>query len=185
MYTLKRRNILYMFGQKIMLALAYLEYGNGLEKITGTLLLTVVASPLAAFYAYMHNNIFTDSDFLNVIVICLLADMIGGMWKHYRLHTFSWKRLYLGLLEKIGVSFLGMILFNSIFSIHQWQGIDSAKNYLILIGKLANLLYICGSCFNNLYVITGGKFPPVGFMKRMANFNETLDTNKLTDKDVK
>ncbi len=184
MYTTKH-NILYTMWQKFLIPLAYLENGTGAQKVTGTLMLTIFAAPFAAFYTFLSKNIFTDNQFLNWIVVCLIIDMVAGMWKHYKLHSFSWKRLYLGLLEKIGVSFLGMVLFNSIFSIHEWGGIDSAKNYLILIGKLANLMYICGSCFNNLYVITGGKFPPVGWMRRMSNFNETLDTKNLTDKDVK
>lgn len=184
MYIAKK-NRAHMIWQKLLIPLAYLEHGNGFEKVSGTLMLTAVAAPFAAFYAFITHGIFTDVLFLNWIVVCLCIDMIAGIWKHLKLYTFSWKRLYLGLIEKIGVSFLGMVLFTSLFSIREWNGIDAAKNYLILIGKLANLLYICGSCFNNLYVITGGKFPPVGWMRRMANFNETLNTEKLTDKNIK
>ena len=43
-----------------------------------------------------------------------------------------------------------------------------------------NFIYVGGSAFKNLHVITKGKFPPTSFMNRMKGFNNDLSISNFT-----
>lgn len=166
---------------KILLTImALMEKGSVSVKLLTAFTVTLAVSPFAYFIDVVHKRVFNDHGILEVLVICIIADLITGIWKHLKQHTFDWKRLYTGLIEKVGISMIGMIIFNSIGSIEELSKLAGFKEWLVLVGKLTNVLYVGGSALNNLYVVSGGQFPPVGWMKRMKAFNSDLDLKELT-----
>jgi hypothetical protein len=145
--------------------------------------LTILGSLFGAivyFFDYYRHVIIENKTFIVLIFSSFIADVILGMWAHLKKKDFSWSELFTKGLTKIGVSLLAMIMFNAIAGV-EGVGESGIKVYLLLVGKLMNLFYITGSAFNNMFYITDKKFPPIAWMKRMKEFNTTLDTSKLTN----
>jgi hypothetical protein len=145
--------------------------------------LTILGSffgALVYFMEYYRLVIIENKTFIVLLFSAFVADVILGMWAHLKKKDFSWTELFTKALTKIGVSLLAMILFNAIAGV-EGVGESGIKVYILLVGKLMNLFYITGSAFNNMFYITDKKFPPIAWMKRMKEFNTTLDTSKLTN----
>ena len=163
----------------LLTTFAVIEKGTLPMKLGASLLFVTWVSPLAWIWHGLRVHIISDTSFVKALALCLFVDLFCGVWKHWKQHTFDWKRLYVGFIEKCGMSFLGMIVFNSITGLQEWEHAATIRDYLILVGKLTCLIYVAGSAFSSMYIITGGKFPPVGWMRRMKNFNETLDVDEF------
>lgn len=149
--------------------------GNTLAKLTGAVMLSVPTSIVGWLLSMVQVNVLTD-----MRVVLLIIDLATGVWKHLLQRDFCWRRLYTGFLQKLVISFLGMTVFNVLGNLQELSEMDGLRAYLILCGKLVNIFYVGGSAFNNMFIITGGKFPPVGWMERMKNFNRTADIGQLT-----
>ena len=139
---------------------------------------SVAASPLAYVLDYYTGIIHENRNFIVLILSAFIIDVVFGMWKHLKLHTFSFSELLTKALTKIAVVVMAMVLFNAMAGV-EGVGETGIKVYLLLIGKLMVMVYLSGSAFNNMYIITNGTFPPYSWMKRMKNFNESLDVNNL------
>lgn len=163
-------------------AFTTLEQGNVFMKLGASLMLSITFSPVAWFWVLLRDHIIKDVAFAQLLMMCLFIDLICGVWKHLKQHTFNFKLMFTGFIEKVGVTFLGMIVFNSLGAIQEWDKIETIRDYVVLVGKLVNLIYVAGSAFNSMFVITGGKFPPVGWMARMKKFNEDVDIADFKEK---
>jgi hypothetical protein len=148
-------------------------------KILLCLFLSIAASPIAYVIDYYSGIICDNKKFIVLVFSAFLVDVACGIWKHLKAKDFSFRELMTKAMTKIAISFLAMVLFNALAGM---EGIDESgiKVYLLMIGKLMNLIYLSGSAFNNIYFITEGKFPPIAWMNRMKNFNETLNPEKIT-----
>jgi hypothetical protein len=122
-----------------------------------------------------------NKTFIVLLFSAFIVDVLCGMWKHLKCKDFSFRELLTKALTKIGITFMAMVLFNAMAGI-EGVGESGVKVYLLLVGKLMNLFYISGSAFNNMYYITGGKFPPIAWMDKMKEFDKTLDIEKLKSK---
>ena len=148
-------------------------------KLGHILLTSFLLSPLAWFSDLLKNHVILSQSFVKVLVILLFVDMVAGMMKHWKLHTFDWGELFKGLVVKVAISFMGMAVFNALASMEEFGAYPSLRDYVILVGKLCNFLYVGGSAFNNMYIVTDGKFPPAVWMKRFKKFSTTLDLKDL------
>lgn len=165
----------------ILLPFSYLEYGTLPEKIGASAFMAITFSPVVWAMSLIHKYFFHDRDFVEIIFVLLIIDIATGLMKHLKTHTFSWSELFLGMIEKVFVSAIAMVTFNALGSIKDLEKNETIMLYFTLIGKLLNAFYVGGSAFNNLYIITGGKFPPVGWMKRMKDFNLSGNVEDLTN----
>ena len=104
------------------------------------------------------------------------------MIKWYMRYKFDFKKMVVGLMEKVAISGFGMVLFNGIATIKELAMHPDLQSYLLIVGKLAIFIYVGGSAFNNMFFITGGKFPPVGWMNRMDSFEKTGNLDDLFEK---
>lgn len=174
---------------KLYLMLHYFEAIT--VKLWDSLILSLVFTPLImllsfiweGFNTFVFKYLILDKSFTFILTIAILADLVTGMIKHWKLKTFDFKALFTGLVEKIAISYLAMILFNGFVGIDEVKQSETVTYMVNLIGKLLNFVYVAGSAFANMHVITNGKFPPTAFMSRLKRFNETLDPNTLTQKD--
>lgn len=163
-----------MLTNGILNILSVLEYGTLKIKLLYSVVLAGLISPIPFLIDSLKSYFMLDVAFTKLICWLLIFDLGFGIWKHLKLKDFCWKQMMYGLLIKIAVSYLALMIFNGFGTIEGISHLD-IKIYILLIGKLANFFYIAGSIFNNMYIITSGKFPPIGWMKRMKKFNETLD----------
>jgi hypothetical protein len=159
-----------------------LETGSIQVKLFVSFLVSLAISPVAYFSKLFNTYIGVDIDFMSFIVVCISIDWITGMAKWYIRKKFDFKKMILGLFEKVAISGLGMVLFNGMGTIKELALHPDLQSYFLIVGKLAIFVYVGGSAMNNMYFITGGKFPPVGWMNRMKNFEETASLEDFTDK---
>lgn len=168
----------YIFIKTLML----LEQGSIFIKLSTSFVISFLISPFLYVCSSLHYYFFPEPDFIVIITIAIIVDWITGMMKWWLRKQFDFRKMIIGLLEKVAISYFAMILFNGLGAITELKEHPDLRSYLVLVGKLAIFFYVAGSAFNNMYFITGGKFPPVGWMNRMKNFEETADIDSFTDK---
>jgi hypothetical protein len=134
---------------------------------------------LAYLSDYYKGILLENKSFVALFLMAYVSDVVMGIWAHLKKKDFSFTELFIKGLTKIAVSFVAMTLFNAIAGV---EGVDDTgiKIYLLLVGKLMNLFYLAGSAFNNMYYVTDKQFPPLAWMKKVKEFNKTLDPKDLT-----
>ncbi len=121
-----------------------------------------------------------DIGFLEILLISLTGSLFMGIWKHLKLRTFSKTRMLLGFIEQITIVVVALIMFNAFSHIKEFARHQDAMDYFNLLWKTIVVSYPATSLFNSMYYVTNGKFPPVGWMKRMKNFQKNLNLQELT-----
>lgn len=117
---------------------------------------------------------YIDSQMFIIILIALLfADLFIGIWKHWKLRSFSFKKMLYGLCEKIAMTIVFYFLSEVIIQIIADAKLDSI--YVKVAFKLIMFFYLGGNALVNMGIISNGKIPPVFFLKGIAKFNETGD----------
>lgn len=54
-------------------------------------------------------------------------------------------------------------------------------DYLLAITRIMVFLYPASSAFVNSSILTSGKFPPIGWIVKIENFNKSMDIRKFKD----
>lgn len=166
----------------ILSLILLLEYGNKKSQIISAVMLGIMTSPFAWMVQKFNYYILVDKDFACIVLLSIIIDFLSGILKHWKLHDFDFKELAMGLLIKTFVAYMGMVLFSNLTLIQEVKDIEWLADKVKLVGKLSVLFYLSGSAFNNLYIISGGKYPPMSWMKRMKGFEKSLDISDLFDK---
>lgn len=150
-------------------------------KLSLSFFLSAIAGAVLAMAEYYTQTLFENRVFMMLIFSTFICDVVLGAWKHLKLHDFSFKELLTKALKKIVITLIAMILFNSLAGA-EGIGDTGMKLWFLLVGKLISLFYIAGSAFNSMYIITDHKFPPYAWIKRMKDFNKTLDPKEFSNK---
>ncbi|CEJ71248.1 hypothetical protein BN1195_03593 [Chryseobacterium oranimense G311] len=119
--------------------------------------------------------------FIWMLGFALIADLIIGIWKHAKNGSFSPKMMILGFCQKIGLVILVYFLTEAFIQIISDANLDSV--YFKVATKLMIFIYPAGNALVNVGIITNGKFPPLGFLKKFEKFNKTLDVNVFKQKE--
>lgn len=166
--------------KKIISTFEYLsstyEYGTMLLKINISIILSIFTSTIVFFTTTVKGYFIKDASFVVLMVFLMFADALFGMIKHYKLNNFSFKDLFFKFMIKLIMTFISMAIFNSFSEIKDIDSLGIDK-WISLLGRLITFFYVAGSIFNNMFIVSSGKFPPIGWMNKMKNFNETLDIN--------
>lgn len=165
----------------IFLNLWMLLEGNHSQQLSVSILLGILFSPFGYALSLGKKYVLADVDFVEVLLILIITDWASGMVKHWKLKEFSFSKMFTGLTLKVFVSMVAMIATNALLHI---KGLDAESGLISYFGitlKLANALYVGGSVFNNLYFLTGQKFPPKGWMAKMEGFNEKGEISSFKD----
>lgn len=164
------------------------ECGSISVKLFISFISALMFAPFAYLSKLFNNYVWVDIDFMTFILICITIDWITGMMKWWIRYKFDFKKMVIGLMEKVAISGFGMVLFNGLGTIRELAMHPELQSYLLIVGKLAIFFYVAASAFNNMFFITGGKFPPVGWMNRMNKFESTgniSDLHENTEEDKK
>ena len=62
------------------------------------------------------------------------------------------------------------------------EPIEFFKSYFSVLVQLMVILYPSATALTNMSVVTGGKFPPSGLLKKIKNFEKTGDLDSLKQK---
>lgn len=117
---------------------------------------------------YIENYIF-----IVLLIGSLLADLAMGIWKHLKQHTFSPKKMLTGFIEKSAVIVIAYFLTESLIQII--SDAELGTIYFKFVSKIMLFVYPAGNAFVNMGIITNGKFPSIGLLKRFDKFNKNLD----------
>lgn len=125
---------------------------------------------------YINNQIF-----MTFVFIALTIDHILGSYVHWQIkQDFSFKKNLSGLLQKGFSVVAGYVLFEMIHQIV--KDVDFIATYFKVLLQLMVLLYPIGSAMGNLSIITNGRFPPIGWMKKLDNFQNNVDLETFKTK---
>lgn len=128
---------------------------------------------------YMSNQVF-----MIYVFIALMIDHLLGTYVHLFIkRDFTIQQNLEGLLKKGFAIVAGYILFEMIHQIV--QEVDFISIYFKVLLHIMVILYPAGSAMVNLSIITDGVFPPIGWMRKLKNFNENVNLHEFsTKKDV-
>lgn len=125
---------------------------------------------------YVSNQVFMIYVFMS-----LMLDHILGTYVHlFVKRDFTIQKNLEGLLKKGFAIVAGYMLFEMIHQIV--QEVDFIAIYFKVLIQIMVILYPAGSAMVNLSIITNGAFPPIGWMKKLKNFNENVDLHEFSTK---
>lgn len=149
-----------------------------LLKIHASLMLSLPLAIPAWIIADLSDWSISNKGYLIGVGICIIIDHLIGSWYHaFIVKDFSLKRNGKGLLLKLSMCAAAVGLFEIIHNTIKEATI--VYDYLKMVTRLVVLLYPAGSAFMNMSAITGGRFPPLGWIKKITAFNENLDLDKF------
>lgn len=105
----------------------------------------------------------------------ITLSMLTKLWSQVKIYSIDTKSLCISFIDKVGISVITMIMFNSITTIEDWHVSDISVTILRLTGKITILVYVISEMMKDAYIISDGKFPPSFITKWFNSFNETGD----------
>ncbi len=117
-----------------------------------------------------------------VFVFCAIAidHLLGSIVHAFYKRDFTFKKNLSGLLTKIGACIAGYMMFIMMHEII--KDVDYIAIYFKVLLQLTVFIYPAGSALGNLSILTGGKFPPIGWMNKIAKFQENLELENFKTK---
>lgn len=160
--------------------LIVIHKGSVTAKIGSAFKLSVSISPFVALAEKITLWTVANSDYILWVLWAILVDWIVGVIYHIKIKDFNWGKNALGVSLKIGLALFAGSLFEGLPYFIKHESLVS--DILIVTTRLAVFLYPAGSAFMNMYEVTDGAFPPIGFIKKIKLFNEKFDVKVLTEK---
>lgn len=164
----------------ILKNLDLLYHGNALDKLLAVGKLAVIPAVGTSIVEYLTAWYIDNGIFMGFILYTVVASAVLGGIVHVKKKDFSFKLLFWGFIIKLLAVIIGYVSFEMLHQII--KDLDIGGLYLKAVIQIMTLLYPMGSVAKSLYFITGGKFPPFGFMNKLKDFNKDLDINHFKSK---
>lgn len=124
----------------------------------------------------------TNQEYISLVLLCIAIDHIIGTIVHaFKLKDFSIQSNIIGITKKIFLCALAGILFEAVH--YTLKEVPLIYEYLKSVTRLIVVLYPAGNAFINMSILTNGKFPPFGWIKKIQAFNTNLDLEKFKKAD--
>lgn len=157
-----------------------IQSGESLVRIKSTFLIAASISPIAFVVEQISNWSITNGAYILFVFAAIIIDHILGSLIHLFIkRDFTTKNNIIGLINKVGLVLVVGILFEGIN--HIIVGDNFIKDYLTILLRLLVFMYPAGSAFVNSGIITNGKFPPSGFLKKLSKFQENINVNEFRE----
>lgn len=151
--------------------------GTVISQLKGLALLSAILAPIG-FIEPIRCWFLNNNGYIRFVLFAIALDHIIGTLIHlFWKHDFSIKRNALGLLLKLFAVFAVTVVFEGINFIYAEENILS--QYLSITTRLIVFLYPAVGVLKNLSIMTNGKFPSIGMIKKIARFNHSLDLNEF------
>lgn len=154
--------------------------GDIYTKLLAATKISIAVSPFILVWDKLMKWGITNQDYILVVVAAILLDWFFGVWKHLEKKTFSFKKNAGGLVLKLALCVGAGMLFEGLNSIVK-DSADIIVLSLTIVTRVIVFLYPAVSAWQNIYVVSGERFPPKAWMERINKFNENLDIKELTD----
>lgn len=155
--------------------------GIGLDRIFAAFKIAVVPALLVTVIEgiskwYIHNQTFMIFVFYAIALDHILGTIIHAFVKK----DFTLKKNGTGLVMKMGLCIAGYSLFVMIHEI--FKGIPFIADYFKVLIQFIVFIWPAGSAMGNMSILTSGKFPPIGWMKKLEKFQENIDITEFKTK---
>ena len=154
--------------------------GDLSAKFSGALKISLIISPFLFVWDKIVKWGIPNQDYILIVLMAILIDWFFGIWKHLEKRTFSFKKNALGLILKIALTVGAGMLFEGLNSIVK-DSADIVVLSLSIVTRVIVFLYPAVSAWQNIYIVSGERFPPKAWMDRINKFNENLNIKELTD----
>lgn len=182
MILIKNRILLRLvdYLTEVVNSIVVLHLGTAELKIFGAMKLAFYLSPIAVLITDLQIWYMDNSQYVAVVAWAIMIDYILGTIRHIFVdRDFDFRKNISGILRKgflvvaVGYLFEG---FNVIIT-HD----SLISQYLEIVARLMVFLYPAGSAMGNSSVLSGGRFPPVGWMNRLNQFRQNADPKTFTN----
>ena len=164
----------------LLLQFVNIADGDLPTKFSGALKLSLITSPFILIWDKIVKWGVSNQDYVFIVLMAILLDWFFGIWKHLKKRTFSIKKNALGLILKIALTVGAGMLFEGLNSIVK-DSADIVVLSLTIVTRVIVFLYPAVSAWQNIYIVSGERFPPKAWMDRINKFNENLNIKELTD----
>lgn len=153
---------------------------DSFQGLFATTKLSLVITPFILIWDKLSNWGVNNQDYILIVLGAILVDWLFGTIKHLLFtNTFTWKKNAIGLTTKITLAVAGGFLFEGL------NHIVSPSEYVLsatkIITRIIILMYPGVSAFENIYIVSGEKFPPRAWMERLKKWESSLNPNDLID----
>jgi len=165
----------------IVAALNTIHIGTMTLKAKATIKLGLLVSPFALLWDKFSKWTIDNEAFILFVLGAIIVDHIFGSIKHaFFDKDFSWIKNIIGFFTKLGLVVGCGFLFEGLQVVIHKESI--VTDYLEIITRLIVFLYPAGSAFGNSSIISGGKFPPDAWLKKLKKFQSNLNPNEFNKK---
>ena len=164
----------------ILLQFVNIADGDLPTKFLSALKLSLIAYPFILIWDKLVKWGVPNQDYILIVLGAILVDWFFGIWKHLKKRTFSFKQNAFGLVIKIALTTGAAFLFEGLGAIVK----DSADIIIVSLTTVTRVivfLYPAVSAWQNIYIVSGERFPPKAWMDRINRFNENLNVKELTE----
>lgn len=153
--------------------LLLIHSGSHVEKFMAILKLAMLPAAGISVMEKFSNWYIDNHIFIVLLIGGLIGDLVMGIWKHLKKHTFSFKKMMTGFIEKAAIIVVAYFLCESLIQII--SDAELGTIYFKFVSKIMLFIFPAGNAFVNMGIVTDGKFPPLGLLKRFEKFNADLD----------
>ena len=167
----------------LLLQFVNIADGDLPTKFLSALKLSLIAYPFILIWDKLVKWGVPNQDYILIVLGAILVDWFFGIWKHLKKRTFSFKQNAFGLIIKIALTTGVGMLFEGLNSIVK-DSADIVVLSLSIVTRVIVFLYPAVSAWQNIYIVSGERFPPKAWMDRINKFNENLNVKELTDENA-
>lgn len=155
---------------------------NYFESIWATAKFSLILTPFLFVWDKITNWGISNSDYILVVMGAILVDYIFGTVKHlWFTKDFTFKGNANGLVMKLGLAVAGGFLFEGLSYLTKES--EMLFEALKITTRVIIFMYPAMSAWENLYIVSGEKFPPKTWMDRLNIFGKTLNPSDLIKKE--
>jgi hypothetical protein len=147
-------------------------------KVKSTLAISLASFPFAviadAVSQWFHLNI---AYILFVFGAVIIDHLLGSYVHAFIKRDFNIKKNIQGFMVK--VSLIVSVFFLGRGIVHILGDDNIMAHYFNTMMRLMVFIYPAGSALMNCSLLTGGKFPPIGFLEKLKRFNENLNIKEF------
>lgn len=152
-----------------------------------TVKFSLALSPIAFIFDRLFSWGFDNQDYIIIVMGAILTDYFFGTIKHIFFTknedgkpTFTLKGNAVGLLLKLTLAVGAGFLFEGLS--HLTREATFIETSLKVITRVIVFMYPAISGFENIYIVSGNKFPPKIWMEKLGLYKESSDIKDLFDK---
>jgi hypothetical protein len=175
--------ILVKYYLKLLVKATSNNYG---QSLFATAKLAVPLSPFALLMDKLFQWGFDNQDYIIIVLGAILTDYIFGTIKHIFFlknesgrPSFTLKGNAVGLILKLTLAVAGGFLFEGLS--HLTREATFLETTLQIITRVIVFMYPAISAWENIYIVSGEKFPPKKWMDRIGKYKNSNDIKDLID----